>query len=88
MGKPTSNELLWSDETLMRNVLSKPEAGYFEFDGDITIAKLEQIMEQDFGVYIQVFRKYGDAWLQTTSTDQWTLNKAEEMAEELKTIKH
>lgn len=35
----------------------------------------------DLGVNIQVFRKSGNVWLQTTTTDHWTLAKQNQEAE-------
>jgi hypothetical protein len=41
----------------------------------ITVHELEKLFQQDLGLYIQVFRKSGKVWLETTATDNWSLFK-------------
>jgi hypothetical protein len=40
-----------------------------------TVAEVEQIFQNEFGISVQVFRKMGDVWLETTRTDGLTLEK-------------
>jgi hypothetical protein len=35
------------------------------------------------GLYVQVFRKSGKVWLETTATDNWSLYKQNEEGQEL-----
>lgn len=46
-------------------------------NGDMTVREFESMMEKDFGLHVQVFRKSANLWLQTASTDHWTLEKQE-----------
>jgi len=46
--------------------------------GNLKTASLEQEFETQFGIHVQVFRKAGKIWLQTTNTDEWTLAEQEE----------
>jgi hypothetical protein len=39
------------------------------------VSELEELFEEVFGLSVQVFRKSGESWLQTTTTDSWTLNQ-------------
>ena len=39
----------------------------------LTVAELEAALEQQFGLHVQVLRRSNQLWLQTTSTDGWTL---------------
>jgi hypothetical protein len=41
----------------------------------MTVHELEDLFQQRLGLYIQVFRKSGKVWLETTATDDWTLFK-------------
>lgn len=43
----------------------------------ITVAELEKNFSKKFGLNIQVFRRSGMLWLQTSSTDDWTLDTQE-----------
>ena len=47
------------------------------------VSKLEQVFKDDFGLYVQVFRKSGRVWLETTMTDDWTLAEQNREGEEL-----
>lgn len=51
-----------------------------DIDDQITVAQLEGLFRDRFGLHIQVFRKSGNAWLQTVNTDSWTLRKHVEQA--------
>ncbi len=47
------------------------------------VSKLEQVFMDEFGLYVQVFRKSGRVWLETTMTDDWTLQEQNKEGEEL-----
>ena len=59
--------------------LTIAEAGHFDheedlsIDGHLKVATLEALFQDHFGIGAQVFRKSGNAWIQTTVTDDWTL---------------
>lgn len=61
----------------------------FISEGEIEITKkmksreLEQKLKEQFGIIAQVFRRSGNLWLQTTMTDNWTLEKQNEHGMEL-----
>ena len=48
-----------------------------------TVAELEQSFLDVFGLAVQVFRKSGSAWLETTVTDSWSLHKQNKQGEAL-----
>ncbi len=58
-------------------------------EGDLIIhpttkaGELEQAFEDKFGIHVQVFRKSGRIWLETTSTDNWTLKEQNEVGMEM-----
>ena len=41
----------------------------------MTVADLEQNFNDVYGLSVQVFRKSGKVWLETTVTDNWTLEE-------------
>ena len=49
----------------------------------MTVAALEQVFNETYGLSVQVFRKSGNVWLETTVTDGWTLEKQNRHGEEL-----
>ncbi len=46
------------------------------------VSDIENAFEKNLGLSAQVFRKSGNLWLQTTTTDNWTLAKQNKMAAE------
>ena len=52
-------------------------------DDTMSVGELEQIFRDQFGVYVQVSRKSGSLWLETTMTDKWTLKQQNEHGREL-----
>ena len=47
--------------------------GDLKVNGEMEVSKLEQAFEKKYGLHVQVFRRSGNIWLQTTKTDSWTL---------------
>jgi len=43
--------------------------------GEMTVAEFEKMMKDTLKLNVQVFRKSAKIWLQTTSTDHWSLEK-------------
>ena len=60
-------------------------------DGDIEIGPnmkvkdLEKIFKDQFSIAVQVFRRSGNLWLETTMTDEWTLGQQNEHGREIST---
>ena len=63
------------------------EARTIHDEGDLSInanqkiSTLEQNFMEKFGLNVQVFRKSGNLWLQTSKTDHWTLAEANRKGE-------
>lgn len=47
--------------------------GTVNIDGEVTAISLEQALEEDFGLHVQLVRRSGRQWMQTSLTDKWTL---------------
>jgi hypothetical protein len=51
------------------------------------VSKVEMGFQESFGISVQVFRKSGKVWLETSATDCWTLEEQNEqgafMAQEI-----
>lgn len=48
--------------------------GDLKIDPAMTVADFEQQFADQYGLNVQVFRKSGNLWIQTTATDGWTLD--------------
>jgi hypothetical protein len=47
--------------------------GDIEITSTMTVKDLEKIFKDQFSLAVQVFRRSGNLWLETTMTDGWTL---------------
>lgn len=56
--------------------------GEFEINGGMTVADLEHQLKSNIHLNAQVFRKSGKVWLETTTTDDWTLEDQNARGEE------
>ncbi len=56
----------------------------FAIHGNLKTQTLESKFSDLYGVNIQVYKKRGNTWIQTTSTDNWTLSQQEKSTEEIK----
>ncbi|MEI6488247.1 MAG: hypothetical protein WCP52_04760 [Bacteroidota bacterium] len=60
--------------------------GHITITAKMTVVDLEQRFGDIYGLGIQVFRKSGKVWLETTVTDGWTLEEQNTQGESLSTI--
>lgn len=51
----------------------EPKEGILEYSDQTTVAELEKLFKEKFNLEMQVFRRSGMHWLETTTTDAWTL---------------
>ncbi len=49
--------------------------GEFNINEGMTVNEVENLFYDYYGLNVQVFRRSGNIWLQTTSTDDWTLEE-------------
>jgi hypothetical protein len=66
----------------INEVQIKKEIGVIKITGLMTVAELESSFSNTFGLSVQVFRKSGSIWLQTTVSDHWTLAEQNQKAME------
>jgi hypothetical protein len=60
--------------------------GEIEVTNELTVRELERKFKNELSLDVQVFRRSGTLWLQTTMTDGWTLEKQNEHGMELSMI--
>lgn len=60
--------------------------GEVELPETMRVQDLENIFSDRFGLHLQVFRKSGNLWLETTMTSSWTLNLQNEYGRELSVV--
>ncbi|HEY6162803.1 MAG TPA: hypothetical protein VI112_16350 [Bacteroidia bacterium] len=71
-GPSPKKEMLNNTKTLgeCRTVHSK---GGMSIAPGMSVAGLEELFRDRYGLFVQVMRRSGDHWLETTATDHWTL---------------
>lgn len=57
--------------------------GSINITPNTTVNELEQTFGEKYGLGVQVFRKSGKVWLETTVTDSWSLEEQNKQGEEL-----
>jgi hypothetical protein len=55
----------------------------FKITSAMTVKELGKKCEDEFGFSIQVYRKSGNLWLETTMTDNWTLKQQNDSGREI-----
>jgi hypothetical protein len=61
--------------------------GDIEVQAEMKVKELEKIFKDQFSLAAQVFRKSGNLWLETTMTDNWTLQQQNDHGYEISTGK-
>jgi hypothetical protein len=71
----SKNEELIEPTTCLEELSHPIEEYDFIMDPSSTVADVEQMLFKNFGWNVQVFRQSSDVWLQTVTTDSWTLQE-------------
>lgn len=58
-----------------------------EINEEMKVSEFENIFRDKFRLAVQVFRKSGNLWLETTMTDDWTLQQQNNHGREISTVK-
>ncbi len=82
-GKPTAGKHMLSSEMTLSKVGLKSDAEFISIFDEMPVHLLEKSFKDNFGMNVQVFRKSGKIWLETTATDDWTLAYQNEQGREL-----
>jgi hypothetical protein len=66
---------MYSDKLSIRDTREARNDGVIKLHGDLTVSGLEAEFRDRFDLHVQVFRKSGRLWLETSVTDHWTLSQ-------------
>lgn len=78
-GSP-KKDLLEPDEVIKMAVKASENIA---IDEEMTVDMLEKLFLEKCGIAMQVFRKSGKLWLETSQTDDWTLKRQNDQGREL-----
>ena len=72
--------LLQNTDMLLRDLSPDMKTGYLLVEPDLTVWQLERLLEEEYALHAQVFRKSGRVWLETSVTDSLTLEQQQAKA--------
>lgn len=81
-GEASSKSTKYDDSLTLKEIRTKNKSGELSIDGHLKTSTFESNFYEHFGVTVQVLRKSGNIWLQTTTTDDWTLAHQEKTGQE------
>lgn len=77
-GKGNSKDKMIMTNEVISRLQREKQFGKISFTNQTSVSELEENFLNKFGICMQVFRKSGNIWLETTSTDDWTLEQQNE----------
>lgn len=85
IGEGSMKSLLYDNSRHIRDCRVKHVEGELKIDDKMTVNELEDLFLEVYGLSVQVFRKSGNVWLETSATDNWTLRQQNNEGAELST---
>lgn len=85
-GKGSHKKDLIDSELMLRQFQKKKTSGAILLKESMKVSELEELFSNIFGLSVQVFRKSGKSWIETTVTDDWTLQQQNEEGRELSSL--
>ncbi len=83
IGESSSKSLIYNNNRYVRDCRVKNTEGDLLVNELMTVNELEEQFLNNFGLSVQVFRKSGNVWLETSATDSWTLRQQNDEGAEL-----
>ena len=59
----------------LKDIAAHIKTGYLIAEPDTVVWQLERLFESEHGLHAQVFRKSGETWLETSKSDDLTLEQ-------------
>ena len=75
VGKGSPKERQLDGDKTIKELIGKELNENFTIQPSLSVNELELYFDRHLGLNVQVFRKSGNLWMQTTATDHWTLEK-------------
>ena len=72
-----------SGKNLLKDVRGVHSDGALSINGNRKVSEIEGDFRDNFGLYVQVFRKLGSMWIETTLTDHWPLYRQNHAGEQM-----
>lgn len=75
--EPSHKKEMYKHNLTIGDIANNADNEVLIFSEDITISAFENLLKQEFGLNAQIFRRSGNVWLETTTSDHWSLKMAE-----------
>jgi hypothetical protein len=85
-GEPSPRKQLRSSERTIGECRTVHNEGHLTINPWMTVTELEERFHDMYGLNVQLFRKSGKLWLETTVTDSWTLEQQNQQGEALSSV--
>ncbi len=76
-------EKLESRNVKVIDISKSKKFGKIIFKSDMTVVQIENFLWNEYGLIIQIFRKSGSIWLETSETGNWSLERQNSEAKSL-----
>ena len=73
--KGSKDEDMIAGDSLIGDIRQVHETKDFSIDPKASVARIEQLFHDVFGLNAQIYRRSKELWLQTSTTDDWSLEK-------------
>ena len=71
--KPSPANQQFDENLKIGSIRQTHTEGDLKISGNLKVSTFEDRFWKQYGLNVQVFRRSGNLWLQTTTTDHWTL---------------
>lgn len=78
VGEGSPKQAIYDDAFRLKDIRKEGSMEPISIHGNTKTSTLEKHFEEEYGVSVQVYKKRGKTWIQSTSTDDWTLSEQEE----------
>ena len=72
---PAPKSKMFPHDRKLSTIRKKHTEGSIEIMKNMTVAEFEIALWNEYGLSVQVFRKSGNLWIETSLTDSWTLDR-------------
>ena len=80
--EPTAKKAMIKADHAVSDISEIVNEGEIAISGSMTVIELEALFRDEFGINVQVFRRSGNVWLETSSTDEMTLDEQNDLGKE------
>jgi len=77
-GQASARKNMYDDSMAIRLIRNKKGPDRVVLSSRMKVHDFEKALEENYGLHVQVFRKSGNVWLETSATDSWTLEEQNE----------